>query len=94
MCIKEIIMQCIRYYLIFNNIYSGLFLYVCHDECAVFFLISTTHMSTTVQNTRYLPLVQKVYILTCSWHVRMTHALHCMHKCGLQLAKELYNSTS
>ena len=36
MCIKEIIMQC-KVLFDFNNIYSGLFLYVCHDECAVFF---------------------------------------------------------
>ena len=38
-----------------------------------------------IQNARYLPPVQKVHILACSWHVSMTHALHCMHKCSLQL---------
>ena len=83
MCVKEIIMQC-KVLFDFKYIYSGLFLYVCHDESAVFFS-STTHMTTTIQNARYLSLVQKVHILAGSWHVSMTHALHCMHKCGLQL---------
>ena len=49
MCVKEIIMQC-KVLFDLNNVYSGLFLYVCHDESAVFFS-STTHMNTTIYKT-------------------------------------------
>ena len=61
---------------------------MCHDESAVLFS-STTHMNTTIQNTGYLPPVQKVHILACSWHVSMTHALHCVHKCGYSCVHEI-----